>query len=206
VIAESFDYVCAERLRPNLGWMARHLVRHRELSVSREVLAQLEAVSVSTVQRILKRVQQDQPHLPRQGPEQANRVSREIPMKRMPWQEAQPGHFEVDLVHHCGSSALGEYGHTLQMVDLATGWSERVALLGRSYLVMADGFQRILARLPFKVCELHPDNGSEFLNQHLVRFWKVRGHHGEGRSWRGCARCPVPGRAGVASCCLPRRV
>src|SRR2546430_6396942 len=31
---------------------------------------------------------------------------------------------------------------------------------------------RILERLPFPVIELHPDNGSEFFNQHLVRFWK----------------------------------
>jgi hypothetical protein len=31
---------------------------------------------------------------------------------------------------------------------------------------------RILERLPFPVIELHPDTGSEFFNQHLVRFWK----------------------------------
>ena len=37
---------------------------------------------------------------------------------------------------------------------------------------MEGGFQRILARVPFPILELHPDNGSEFFNQHLVRFWK----------------------------------
>jgi hypothetical protein len=58
------------------------------------------------------------------------------------------------------------------MIDVATGWAEQVATLGRSYLVMKDGFGRILARLPFPVLEIHPDNGSEFLNAHLVRFWK----------------------------------
>jgi hypothetical protein len=31
-----------------------------------------------------------------------------------------------------------------------------VAVLGRSYLVMRDGFERILQRLPFAVHELHP--------------------------------------------------
>jgi hypothetical protein len=36
---------------------------------------------------------------------------------------------------------------------------------------MAAGFTHILARLPFPVLELHPDNGSEFLNDHLLRFW-----------------------------------
>ena len=37
---------------------------------------------------------------------------------------------------------------------------------------MKDGFRHILARVPFPVLEIHPDNGSEFLNHHLVRFWK----------------------------------
>lgn len=37
---------------------------------------------------------------------------------------------------------------------------------------METGFRRVLARVPFAVRELHPDNGSEFFNTHLVRFWK----------------------------------
>jgi len=92
-------------------------------------------------------------------------------MKRIPWDEEEPGHFETDLVHHAGPSATGQYMHTLQMVDVATGWSERVAVLGRSYCVVKDGFLRILLRLPFQVLEIHPDNGSEFFNDHLRRFW-----------------------------------
>jgi hypothetical protein len=60
---------------------------------------------------------------------------------------------------------------SLQVIDVATGWSERVAVLGRSYLVMEDAFLCILARLPFPVLEIHPDNGSEFFNHHMLRFW-----------------------------------
>src|SRR3972149_7777328 len=63
------------------------------------------------------------------------------------------------------------FTHTLQMVDIATGWSERVAILGRGQLAMEEGFRRILQRLPFPILRLHPDNGSEFLNDHLIRFW-----------------------------------
>jgi len=172
VIAESLDYVCAERLQPSLVWMAKHLARHSELQLSKSLLSQLDRISVSTVRRRLKQIRQDQPRLPRKGPEQANRVMRDIPAKRIAWDEPQPGHFEVDLVHHCGVSASGHYLHTLQLVDVATGWSERVATLGRSYVVMEDAFERILARLPFPVLEIHPDNGSEFLNHHMLRFWK----------------------------------
>ncbi len=77
----------------------------------------------------------------------------------------------MDLVYHGGASPSGQYVHTLQMIDVATGWSERVAVLGRSYCVMEDGFGRALARFPFPVLEIHPDNGSEFFNHHLPRFW-----------------------------------
>jgi hypothetical protein len=95
-------------------------------------------------------------------------------MRRIPWHEQQPGHFEVDLVHHSGPTAHGEYVHTLQMVDVATGWSELRAILGRSYRVMSHAFDAILLRLPFKLIELHPDNGSEFFNDHLIRYWGER--------------------------------
>ena len=171
VIAESFDYLCAERLTPNLGWMARHLVQHGELTVSDAVLAQLDTISISTVQRLLDQIRQDERRLPQKGPERANQVLRTVPMTRIAWDIQEPGHFETDLVHHCGREASGEYLHTLQMLDVATGWSERVAVLGRSYAVMQAAFRRGLARLPFTVLEIHPDNGSEFFNQHMLRFW-----------------------------------
>jgi hypothetical protein len=172
VISESMDHVCAERLTPNLVWMAKQLAAHGEMEITPALLEQLGRISVSTVRRRLDRMRRDQPRLPRKGPEQANRVTRDIPMRRIPWNEKQPGHFEADLVHHCGPSASGEYVHTLQLIDVATGWSERVAVLGRSYLVMRAAFESVLRRLPFPVCEIHPDNGSEFLNAHLVRFFR----------------------------------
>jgi hypothetical protein len=171
VIAESTDYICAERVTPNLTWLAQHLAAHGELTVSSRLLEQLDRISVSGVARILTRIRQDEPRLPRQGPKQRNRLLRDVPMTRIPWQEEEPGHFEVDLVHHCGPTASGEYLHTIQMVDVATAWSERAAVLGRNYLAMQDGFRRILARVPFPVLEIHPDNGSEFFNHHLLRFW-----------------------------------
>lgn len=172
VIAETLDYVCAERLTPGLVPTAQVLMAHDELSLSDTVLEQLGQISVRTVKRILHRIGQDAPRLPRRGPERALQVLRQIPAQRIPWDTAEPGHCEVDLVHHCGPSATGDYLHTLQMIDVATGWSERVAVLGRSSLVMQAGFRRILARLPFVLVELHPDNGSEFLNNHLWRFFQ----------------------------------
>lgn len=172
VIYESLDYICAERLTPNLVWMARHLDEHGELKTTPELLEQLGQISVSTVGRRLQRIRRLIPlaRLPRKKPRGRN-LTRDIPMLRLPWTITEPGHFETDLVHHCGPTTAGEYMCTLQMIDVATGWSERVAVLGRSYLVMEDAFRRILARLPFLLREIHPDNGSEFLNHHMLRFW-----------------------------------
>jgi hypothetical protein len=179
VIAASLDYPCAERLTPNLEWLAKHLAKHDELEVSDPLLLLLKQVSISTVQRRLRTIGQDQPRLARRRPRPANSVLRDVPMGRIPWDVGQPGHFETDLVHHCGTSATGEYVHTLQMVDVATGWTEPRAVLGRSQVVMEDAFRYILERVPFAVLEIHPDNGNEFFNHHLVRFWKetVKGVH-----------------------------
>jgi len=157
VIDKSFDYICAERLTPNLVWMTQHLARHSELETSDLLLERLGRISVSSVGRILGRIRQDQPRLPRKGPRRANKLVRDIPMIRLPWNILVPGRFEVDLVHHCGPTASGEYMCTLQMIDVAIGWSERVAVLGRSFLVMEDAFLRIMIRLPFPVLEIHPD-------------------------------------------------
>jgi hypothetical protein len=92
-------------------------------------------------------------------------------MTRIPWNERQPGHFEVDLVHS-GPNTAGAYIHTLQMVDVATGWSERIAVWGHSCRLMQDAFTYLQLRLPFPVRQLHPDNGSEFFNDHLHLFWQ----------------------------------
>ncbi len=61
VIAESLDYVCAERLTPNLAWMAAHLVKQGELMISPELLTQLEQISVSSVRRITQGMERDLP-------------------------------------------------------------------------------------------------------------------------------------------------
>lgn len=171
VVWESQDYICAERLTPSLLSMAQHLARFGELRLNAQIETKLAQISQATVLRLLTKLRQDTPRLPRRGPEQANGIARSIPMGKIPWQTPEPGHFEVDLVHHCGESTAGEYLHTLQMVDVATEWSERVAVLGRSQRAMEAAFRRILERLPFPIRQLHPDNGPEFLNGHLIRFF-----------------------------------
>jgi hypothetical protein len=172
IIDESLDYICAERLTPALVKTAKQLAEHGELETTSELLKQLEEISISTVKRRLVVVRKGQ-YRPRRrkGAKRSNSLARDIPMRRIPWNEKEPGHLEIDLVLHCGASASGEFMCTLQMIDVATTWSERVGILGRSYLVVEDAYWRILRRLPFPVVEIHPDNGSEFINHQSVRFW-----------------------------------
>ena len=171
---ESLDYLCAERLTPSLGRMAKHLASFGSLVLTTEVEGQKAPISPATVERMLRKNRARKERLPRTGPHRANQVTKGVPMGRIPWDTSDPGHFETDLVHHGGESAAGEYGHTLQLIDVATGWSERVMLLGRGYQAMERAFKQVIERLPFPVKELHPDNGTEFFNYHLVRFWKER--------------------------------
>src|SRR5438105_3125376 len=143
--------------------------------------------------------------LPRKGPDRANRTNsatKGVPMGRISWQTQQPGHFEVDLVDrciivvgvqqestptHCRWWRPQGGGHRVE----ATGWSERVAVLGRGpgfpatpgsepckrgQRAMQEGLTSIKERLPFAVKELHPDNGPEFFNDlaqtpFLIRLW-----------------------------------
>ncbi len=131
VVWESLDYVCAERLTPAL-------------------CDQLTDISRATVGRMLKGMRRPTPRLPRRGPEQANRLRKTVPMGRLPWQTAVPGWFEVDLVHHCGTSTAGDYLHTLQLVDIATGWSERVASSGADNRRWKKDSGTSLAACPFR--------------------------------------------------------
>jgi hypothetical protein len=183
---ESRDYICAERLTPGLLKMAQHLAGFEPLGLTSQVEAQLATISRATVARILRKHRSQRRRLPQKGAERANSATKGVPMGRIPWDISEPGHFEVDLVYHSGETTAGLHGHTIQLIDVATGWSERVAVLGRAQRVMEAGFEHLLERLPFAVKELHPDNGSEFFNHHLVRYWKdkVTGVHlSRSRPW-----------------------
>ena len=48
------------------------------------------------------------------------------------WADTRPGFMEADLVAHCGGNSEGPFLHTLVLTDVATGWTERLALLRRT--------------------------------------------------------------------------
>jgi len=103
----SLDYICAERLTPTLLTTARHMARFGVVRLSDAVAAQLGQISEASVTRLLARHRTERLRLPRKGPERANSVTRDVPMTRIPWDTTEPGHCEVDLVHHGGPAAPG---------------------------------------------------------------------------------------------------
>lgn len=174
MIAKSLDYACAERLKPNLVWMAELLQSHGELRLDGDLRKKLTTISVSTIKRLVKNSQHRLEKIAfRKAPSRpTSQLKAKIPIKRIPWDTCMPGHFEIDTVHHCGDNAQGVYAYTIQLLDVASGWSEIVPVYGNSFVAMKDGFDYLLARLPFPVLEFHPDNGAEFINHLLLKYWR----------------------------------
>jgi transposase InsO family protein len=86
-----------------------------------------------------------------------------------------PGVLAVDLVGHDGGQAVGDFGWTLTITDCTTGWTEAGAVRTKAEVYVVAAIESCLRRYPGKVLSLHADNGSEFMNGHLVRFCHARG-------------------------------
>ncbi len=65
------------------------------------------------------------------------------------WKGPAPGYMEADLVAHCGSLMAGSFVHSFVLVDVATGWTECMALVARDQHLIVKGLERTRARLPF---------------------------------------------------------
>ena len=188
IIADTLDWICAERLKPGLPQMAKQLAAFGEMEVDEELLQKLERISISTVRRIVQRVQPEGPRLPRarRGRRSDSAAQMLVPVSVIPWDEPSPGHFEVDLVHHSRSDVEGDFICTIQCIDVLTGWSERFAIKGHTFGVMWRAFQTFDRHCPLPVREVHSDNGSEFINasligyfgEHLVHIKQTRGEPG----------------------------
>jgi hypothetical protein len=139
--------------------------------------AQLLAISPATIDRLLEPVRdrdilkqryQRKPHaawLRRAVPVQSYH---DKPLDRF-------GYVEVDTVQHSGNTGRGQFCVTVTATEADTGWTELRALPNRAQVWVTKSLKRILPQLPFKVTELHSDNGGEFINRTLIRTTR---HHG----------------------------
>jgi hypothetical protein len=97
-----------------------------------------------------------------------------IPIRTFtPWSDEYPGFLEIDLVAHCGQTTEGIYLNTLTATDLATGWTECLALSNKTQAAVSQAIQALRLRLPFPLLGLDSDNGSEFINDTLYRYCRT---------------------------------
>ena len=174
--AQALDFPAAERLQPVLLNTARDLARHGHLHLDDTLSEALQRISVSTVRRIVGPVLRKPERLasPRK-PTRRRPRQHHVPIRTLPNATDTPGSMEADTVQHSGPEASGQFAHTLCLTDVATGWAGTYATLGNSGLVMKDAFQAVLHTLPFRVAEIHTDNGTEFLNSDVVPALETKG-------------------------------
>ncbi len=66
------------------------------------------------------------------------------------------------------------FAYTIDCVDIATGWSEQRAVWGKGESGVLQQIHHIEQALPFSLLGFDCDNGSEFLNYHLLRHFTQR--------------------------------
>jgi hypothetical protein len=98
-----------------------------------------------------------------------------IPLRTDRWDVTVPGFTEIDLVAHCGECAAGEFAHSLNLTDIHTTWVETRAVLGRGQHAVQPALEAMRQTLPFALQGIDSDNGSEFINAHLVRYCRQHG-------------------------------
>jgi len=168
---EATDRLCSKRLRPFLPELIKVLRRHGETDMSPEVEAQLCQMSPSTIDRLLKLWRRLGGRRPFSTTKPASLLKSSIPIRTfVDWKEDKPGFLEADLVPHCGESPEGFYLNTLSTVDIATGWSECVAVWGKGQERVGSAVHRARQRLPFPLLGVDSNNGGEFINQHLFAY------------------------------------
>ena len=93
-----------------------------------------------------------------------------IAIKTDNWDVHEPGYCEIDLVSHSGPHASGTFLYSLNVTDIHTGWCETRAIMGKCETEVVDALESIRQALPFELKGIDSDNGSEFINYHLLRY------------------------------------
>jgi len=167
------NQICAKRLIPFLPELIKVLERHKYLNLSREVKNKLLTISAATADRILKK-ERIKYNKGISTTKPGNLLKKQIQIRTFAdWDDVVPGFMEVDLVAHCGGNISGRYLHTLVLTDIATGWTECLAVLNKSSYDVITALKITQKILPFKLMGLDTDNGREFINYDLFDYCKA---------------------------------
>lgn len=170
-IWEIYGRICSKRLQPFLPEAVMVLERCHELILPEEIKALLLKMSRATIDRCLKKARFTQPQHGLSTTKPGSLLKQAIPIRTYtPWEDEHAGFLEIDLVAHCGTTTQGTYLNTLTATDLATGWTDCRALLNKTQLAVSQAIGQLRQDLPFPLLGLDSDNGTEFINDNLLRY------------------------------------
>jgi len=168
-IWEIFDYPCGQNLAPMISEYIEVLEKFKEISFTDSVKEKLLKISSATIDRRLEKSKRLKRNKVFSTTKPGSMLKKQIPIKTSSWDEQRAGYGELDTVAHCGDSASGEFINSLTFVDISTGWTESVAVMGKAQIRIKAGLDNIEKRLPFSLKGIDPDNGGEFINWQLYR-------------------------------------
>lgn len=186
------DHLCGKLLGPMVPTLLTALATHHDVPVSPAVRALLTAASPATLDRLLRPLRRRRARQPRRAAPALGSLRAQVPLRTWAdWTGVAPGALQGDLVLHCGESTDGFYLTTLVAVDVATTWTELQPIWGLHHQRVSSAVHHVRTRLPFPLREWHSDNGSEFLNAHLlgwcrregVRFTRGRAYRKNDQAW-----------------------
>jgi hypothetical protein len=167
------DYICGKRLQPMLPELITVLERHNEFHCDRQTRAKLLRISAASIDRLLKPERRKYELRGRSGTKPGTLLKKQIPIRTFAeWDEQRPGFVEIDLVAHDGGQAAGDYCQTLDLTDIATTWTETMAVRNKAQTWVFAALKKLRKSLPFPLLGIDSDNGSEFINQYLTDYCK----------------------------------
>ena len=167
----TLDGPCGKRLAPFLGDIVEAMERAGELELTSAQRQLLVSMSAATIDRRLAADRRRLPGATRGSTKPGSMLKSQIPIRTFAdWDEAKPGFVECDLVAHDGGSAAGEFCQTLDVTDVASGWTELRAVKNKAQRFVFDALVEIRQRLPFELAGIDSDNGGESINQELLAY------------------------------------
>jgi hypothetical protein len=173
IIWEATDYLCSKRLHAAIPIWLPYL-DSQNINITDDIKKDLLSISASTIDRVLKKSRiKSKKGLG--GTKPGSLLKNQIPIRTDNWDINKPGFMEADTVAHCGNSLHGDFIWSLTMTDILTGWTENRAVWNKGAIGVKKQVIDIENAVPFDLLGFDCDNGSEFLNHHLLRYFKENG-------------------------------
>ena len=164
------DQMCSKKLKAAIPlWLPFYETVYKALTP--EIQTKLLSISAATIDRVLRPVRVAHGRKGLSGTRPGSLLKSQIPIRTDFWDVSEPGFMEADTVAHCGNSLAGDFAWSLTMTDILTTWTENRATWNKGAEGVLVQIKDIEARLPFPLQGFDCDNGSEFLNYHLVRYF-----------------------------------